>query len=359
MSGLWNTFCHHTNWLLNLECRLVWFYCTHNPNGTDSADVGHLGLCLKRCQIRVISGFGRRLAYCHFNSQIELLSSQSCMIISFKCKPELRLCLCLMNHTNLGLRTAENAAKILGWKEGVEISCLLQMNHPCGQKYNHLIMKFHMDSSQKRKSDYAAVFESIVYFLFLEMITLTFAFACRQILGSRDFTFISNFFIQTCFTTACHSNQLKKKLGLFKERMNNKNGNIFLHMHTFGSVKQCIFPVNEETFIALEKKKTNNPQTKQRKICPQAAVSHIPPPTSCLEYRHCVGCSEQRAISEGSSASIHYYKICHLPAPVTVLSQLMNIPRYPVNLHALLQMLSCPSTTSWLQLLHEHATYFS
>lgn len=92
--------------------------------------------------------------------------------------------------------------------------------------------------------------------------------------------------------------------------MNNKNVNIFLHFHTFGSVKQYIFPVNEETSSPWK----NNPQTKQRekKICPRAAVSHIPPPTSCLEYRQWGGCSGQRAISEGSSASIHYYKPCLL-----------------------------------------------
>lgn len=41
--------------------------------GADSADAGHPGPCLQRCQIRVVSGFGDRLAYCRFISQIEPL----------------------------------------------------------------------------------------------------------------------------------------------------------------------------------------------------------------------------------------------------------------------------------------------
>lgn len=39
----------------------------------DSADAGHPGPCPQRCQIRVVSGFGDRLAYCRFISQIEPL----------------------------------------------------------------------------------------------------------------------------------------------------------------------------------------------------------------------------------------------------------------------------------------------
>lgn len=89
--------------------------------------------------------------------------------------------------------------------------------------------------------------------------------------------------------------------------MNNKNVDIFSHIHTFGSMKLCIFPVNEETF----KGKRKNTQTKQRKIRPQAAVSRIPPPPSCLQYRRCVGCSEQQA---SQKASIHH---CKMASPRT------------------------------------------
>lgn len=117
-------------------------------------------------------------------------------------------------------------------------------------------------------------------------------------------SFISNFFTQPCCAPASHNygNQREEKL----ERMNNRNVNIFLHIHTFGSMKQHIFPVNEETF----KGKYKNTQTRQRKNRPLAAVSHIPPPQSCREYRHCVGCSEQEA---SQKASIHACKIRHLP----------------------------------------------
>lgn len=60
--------------------------------------------------------------------------------------------------------------------------------------------------------------------------------------------------------------------------MNNKNVNIFLHFHTFGSVKQYIFPVNEETSSPWK----NNPQTKQREKKksaheqPSATSHHLP-----------------------------------------------------------------------------------
>lgn len=95
-------------------------------------------------------------------------------------------------------------------------------------------------------------------------------------------SFISNFFIQLCFPTASHNygNQLEEKLGLIWERMNNKNMNIFLHIHTFGSMKQYIFPVNEETFKAWkkQKQKQKHKQNKEKSahMQPSATSHHLP-----------------------------------------------------------------------------------
>lgn len=126
----------------------------------DPADTGHPGLCLEQCQICVVSGFGCRLDYCHFNSQIEALFPSRAWLSVFNANLNETEALSLSDesHKSWIKNSWKNAAKKFGWKEGIQISCLPQMNHPCGQKYNHFIMKFHMDSSQNRNPDYMQPF---------------------------------------------------------------------------------------------------------------------------------------------------------------------------------------------------------
>lgn len=84
--------------------------------GADPADAGHPGLCLQRCQIRVVSGFGDRLAYCRFVSQIDplFLRRVRLSIFSTNLNQTEALQYLWLTPTTAGLRTAENAAKILG-----------------------------------------------------------------------------------------------------------------------------------------------------------------------------------------------------------------------------------------------------
>lgn len=127
----------------------------------DPADVGHPGLCLERCQICAVSGFGCRLVYCPFNSQIEALFPSRAWLSVFNANLNQTEALSLSDesHKSWIKNSWKNAAKIFGWKEGIWISCLPQMNHPStGQKYNHFIMKFHMDSSQNTNSGYMQPF---------------------------------------------------------------------------------------------------------------------------------------------------------------------------------------------------------
>lgn len=122
-----------------------------------------------------------------------------------------------------------------GWRP--DFLCLA--NEPSIWPKIQLIMKFPLDCSQNRNPDHEAIFVSAVLFLFLEMICLCWGagefFAgeilCVHLLVISSF---SSVFPLLRITMATGSRRSRVSY----KRMNNTNVNVFLHIHTFGNIKQ-------------------------------------------------------------------------------------------------------------------------
>lgn len=119
--------------------------------------MGHPGLCLEQCQIRVVAGFGSSLAYCPFISQIERLF----------------LTRVWLSNLNTNLNQTEVLSLSDSHKSWIKNSWKCCQNiWMKGWPKIRLIMKFPLDCSPNRNPDHAGIFESTVFFLFLEMICL-------------------------------------------------------------------------------------------------------------------------------------------------------------------------------------------
>lgn len=114
-----------------------------------------------------------------------------------------------------------------------------------------LIMRFQLDSSQNRSADHAATFESTALILFFGDDGVTIYWSAGEFIAGEilcvHLLIISSFSSVFPLLPITMATGSSRKLGLSQERMNHKNVTIFLYFHTFGSVKQYIFPVNEET----------------------------------------------------------------------------------------------------------------
>lgn len=238
--------------------------------GADSADAGRPG---QRCQIRVVSGFGDRLAYCCFISQIEPLFLRRGWVSILNTnlnQPE------APSPSDSHKRWIKNSCKCclnIGMKAGPSDLPSSTMKHECMWP-KILIMRFQLDSSQRRSADHAATVESTVLILLSGDGGVT--IQCRSGLRRGDLmcSFISNFFNQLCFSTASHNygNRLKQEAGSLIREDESQKCEYFLTFSHFWQRKAIHLPSQWRDFIALKKQPTN--KTKKKNLPTSSRQPH-------------------------------------------------------------------------------------
>lgn len=210
-----------TSHLLAAKCRdLRADSCSFNADviqieekWADSADVGHPGLCLEQCQIRVVAGFGSSLAYCPFISQIEPLFLTRVWLSNLNTNLNQTEALSLSDSHKSWIKNSWKCCQNI-WMKGWPPDFA---NEPSIWPKIRLIMKFLCWTAAQTETLIMQPFSKIHRLLsfFRDDLPLL---ECRRVLCRRDFmcSFISNFFIQLCFSSGSHNygNRLKEKLGL-------------------------------------------------------------------------------------------------------------------------------------------------